>query len=119
MKGVANFIITFVILWIAAYFFPNVVHVDSIRTLIIATLLLFLAEAVVVIILFIATIFSIMMLDWYAIIGTIIGIFFAEILALSLLSAWIPGFYIVGFWPKMLLALAFSIFRIPSNQSND
>ena len=119
MKQIVNFVIAGVVLWLAARWFPEVIQIDGFKTLIITTLLLFLAEAVVVIALFVMMIFSLFAFDWYAIFGAIIGIFFAEIFALSLLDAWIPGFHIIGFMPKMMLALALSIFRIPDNQNNN
>ncbi|MBP5674946.1 phage holin family protein [Candidatus Saccharibacteria bacterium] len=118
MRQIANFFITGIILWVAAWLFPQFVQIDSMKTLALAALLLFVAE-VVVLLLFFALIVSAALAQYWA--GVLVGmtfVFFAEIVALSLLDAWLPGLSIYGFWPKFLLAFALSVFRIQDNHQN-
>ncbi|MBR0467452.1 hypothetical protein IJJ53_00865 [Candidatus Saccharibacteria bacterium] len=53
----------------------------------------------------------------WVIIGTII-LATAKIIALYAISAWLPGFNVVGFWPKFLIALACSMFTLSSPTNN-
>lgn len=118
MKQIANFIITGVVLWLAAWLFPRYVQIDNFQTLVLASVLLFVAE-IVVLLLFFALIVSAALAQYWA--GILIGIlfvFFAEIVALSLLDSWLPGLNIIGFWPKFCLAFALSVFRIQDNNQN-
>ena len=110
-RQIVNFIITGLILYLAAELFPEVVIIDNMRTLIAATFLLFVAEIVVVLAILIFMLLSIFTQNYVGIIAGFIGIFFGEILALSLLSGWLSGFMVVGFWPKFWLALALSACR--------
>ena len=115
MKQIANFFITGIVLWLAATFFPQFVRVDNFKTLVLASILLFVAE-VLVLLFFFALIVSAALAQYWA--GVLVGtlfVFFAEIAALSLLDAWLPGLNIFGFWPKFLLAFALSVFRIQDN----
>ncbi|MBR1875060.1 hypothetical protein IJ798_01635 [Candidatus Saccharibacteria bacterium] len=116
-RQIVNFIITGLILYLAVELFPEVVIIDNMRTLIAATFLLFVAEIVVVFAILIFMLFSIFTQNYVGIITGFIGIFFGEILALSLLSGWLSGFMVVGFWPKFWLALALSVFKIPEDNS--
>ena len=119
MKQIANFFITGMILWIAARFFPEYVRIDGIGTLILAAILLFVAETVVALALFLFFITAALSQNWAAIVVIFAMVFFAEILAITLLSAWLPGLTIIGFWPKFLLAFAFSAFRISSSRNDN
>ena len=119
MKQIANFFITGIVLWVAAWLFPQYVKIDGFRTLVLASLLLFVAE-VVVLIAFFALITSAALAQFWA--GVLVGIlfiFFAEIAVLSLLDAWLPGISIIGFWPKFCLAFALSVFRLQDNPQNN
>lgn len=119
MKQIVNFFITGLILWLAAWLFPQFVRIDGMGTLVLATLLLFIAEVVVVIAFFAFIASAALAQFWAGVLVGILCVFFAEIAALSLLDAWLPGLSIIGFWPKFLLAFAFSIFRIPADNYND
>jgi hypothetical protein len=117
MKQIVNFIITGVILFLFARFFPASVQIENFKALFIATLFLFIAEAIVVIVIFIMMAASVLTGNLGGFIGGIVAIFFAEIIAISLVSAFIPGFTVIGFWAKFFIALALSIFRIPENNN--
>ena len=118
MKQVVNFILAGIVLWLAALWFPAYVQIADFKTLIISTLLLFVAEIIVVLLIFVAIVVMALMSNWAGVISGVVAVFFAEIIALSLLDAWMPGLAINGFVPKMLLAVALAIFRIPDNNND-
>ena len=119
MKQIANFLLAGIVLWLAALWFPAYVGIADFKTLVIATILLFVAEIIVVIGIFIVIVVMALMSNWTGVITGVVAVFFAEIIALSLLDAWMPGLTIVGFWTKFLLAVALSIFRIPDTNQNN
>jgi len=119
MKQIFNFIITGVILYLASVYFSDVVQIADMKSLILATILLFIAEIIVVIVLFVMMAVSLFSGNWGGLIIIAIAICFAEILALTLVSAWLPGVTITGFWTKFLLAFALSIFRIPDKEDDN
>ena len=119
MKQILNFIITGVILYLAAKFYPAAVQIADTKSLILATVLLFIAEIIVVIAIFIMMAVSFFSGNWGGIVVGAIAICFAEIIALTLVSEWIPGITITGFWTKFILAFVLSVFRIPEKNNND
>lgn len=118
MRQILNFIITGVILYLASVYFSSVVRIADTKSLILATILLFVAEIIVVIIIFIMMAVSFFSGNLAGVIASIFAIFFAEIIALSLVSAWLPGVEIVGFWTKFMLAFLLSVFRIPEKHDD-
>ena len=118
MKEVLNFIICAVILALFAKFFPELVVIDGVKSLFFATLLLFVAEAIVVILIFVAMLYFFFHGDLQGVFLSYIGVFFAEIFAISLVDAWLPGVTIHGVGIKFLLAIALAVFRIPTTNNN-
>ena len=119
MRRILNFLITVLILFLAGKFFPANVHTDSFGWLMLAAALIWVVSTVVALI-FIA----IMVAGAYYesaiwIILPIIGIFFSEIIAILLLSKWLDGFYVSGFWTALLLSLLISIFSISKPQNRE
>lgn len=118
MRQILNLIITGVILYLASIFFSDVVQIADTKSLILATLLIFVAEIVVVVVVFIMVAVSVFSGNVAGVVASIFAICFVEIIALSLVSAWVPGVTIVGFWTKFILAFALSVFRIPENHDD-
>lgn len=118
MRQVVNFILAGIVLWLAALLFPAYIWIADFKTLVISTLLLFVAEIVVVVLIFVTIVAMALMSNWGGVITGVVAIFFAEIIALSLLDVWMPGLTINGFVPKMLLALALAVFRIPAKNDD-
>jgi len=114
-RWLVNVIIVAGILWMATIFFPTKVIARGHYTILMAAALLSVAEILVMLVIFLMMASTVLTGNLVGAIAGIISIFFAEIIAISLLSSWLPGLTIVGFWPKFWLALAFSVFRIPSN----
>jgi hypothetical protein len=107
-----NLIIGAIILCAASRLFPETVQVSNARTLIIAILLLALVTFLIAIICLILILVGV---STGSLSFTCIGIvaaLFANVIAMYVISNYLPGFNIVGFWPKVLLAICFSTFRI-------
>ncbi len=112
MRRILNFFITGLILFVANQLFPNVVRIDSLGTLILAAILFWLIGIAVVIvcaaIMFVGLFFD---NPLWVIVG-FVAIFFIHVIALSILSAALGGFAVIGFWPKVLLSLAYSMLAL-------
>ena len=118
MRQVVNFIITGVILAISAWWFPQYVQIDGFITLVLAALLLFVAEGLAILLYFALVVSATFTHFWAGIVAAISLIFMVEIFALTLVDLWLAGLVINGFWPKFFIALALSIFRIQDTSRN-
>ena len=119
---IINIVLIGFILWLASWLFPQTVQIDSMRTLVLATILLWLITAIIRII-------SVILVAVGVVNGNVIGviiaiasfvcILFASVIGLVLLSNHLDGFMVYGFLPKILLAICFSIFslRLPSRDN--
>lgn len=113
MRQIVNFIITGLILLVAVVFFPKYVQVSSIGILLLTIVLLYVAEILSVLVYFGLVVSVCLAKFWAGVIVAISMIFVVELFAVSLVDLWLPGLTIVGFWPKFILALAFSVLRLP------
>ena len=118
MKEVLNLIITVAILAFFAWFFPELVKIDGTKTLLFAAFLLFVAEMLVMLVIVVMMFFSFISGNLSGIFAGIIAIFFAEIFALGMVDAWLPGITIDGLAIKCLMAIVLSVFRIPTTNNN-
>ena len=119
MKQIVNFFLAGIVLLLAALWFPEYVRISDLKSLVLATFLLFLAEILVVVVIFVIIVAMAIMSNWAGVLSGVISIFFAEIIALSLIDSWLPGVEFSGFWTQVLLAFALSTFRIPSTNNNN
>lgn len=119
MRRILNFFITGLILFVANQLFPDVIQIDSLGTLILAAILFWLIGIAVVIvcaaIMFVGLFFD---NPLWVIVG-FVAIFFIHVIALSILSATLGGFAVIGFWPKVLLSLAYSMLALGSPSTNN
>lgn len=120
MRTAINLIIHGVIIWAAWQLFPEIVQIDSMRTLIIATLLLWLISLAIGIgcLLIMGAGFVLDSAAW-VIIGLIIVfvmVIFADVIGMYILSGNLEGFAVAGFWPKVLLSLCLSLFSTGSTK---
>lgn len=118
MRQVLNFFIVGLVLWAASQVFPDIVQIDGVWALVIAVILMWLIE-------FVIAVLSTIIIELSAcadnIVGMIIGLIillFANVIGLSILSSILDGFMVVGFWPKVLLAIAFLFLRVGSSSSS-
>lgn len=124
MRTIINLFLHGLILWAAWQLFPDTVQIDGFGTLVLVTLLLWVISLVIGLIAIL--IFGLSVLigagdGLAALISAIVGIvlcfgllLFADVIGLDFLSHQVQGFMVVGFWPKVLLAILFSVFSIGS-----
>ena len=114
MKAALSLIIHGVILWAASCLFPDIVQIDSTATLILATILIWLISFVIgIICLLIIGVGAIFDSPVWLIIGIVVlfvMIVFADVIGMTIIGDYLDGFMVVGFWPKVLLSICFSIF---------
>ena len=112
MRTLLNFIIDGFILWTASKLFPQTVQIDGFGALVLTTFLLTIVTLVVgllcILIMIIGAAFDNAI---WSIVG-FVALLFSSIIAMTVLSNNLGGFNIVGFWPKLLLSLAMSLFEL-------
>ena len=112
MRTLLNLAITGVILWIASSLFPATVQIDSIKTLALATFLIWIISSMIAFLCAFMAVIGMAFEKWVWVILSVIFIFFSEVIAMTILSNDLGGFMIVGFWPKVLLSICFSIMHL-------
>ena len=112
MRTVLNLVISGFVLWAASRLFPATVQIDSMGTLVLTTILLWVVSLIIwllcILVMGIGAIFENAI---WVIIGFIL-LLFSEVIAMTILSNNLDGFMIVGFWPKVLLSICFSLFQL-------
>lgn len=115
---ILNLIIDGLILFAGSKIAPAVIQIDSTGTLIWATVLLtVVTTAVGLLCLAVAGIGVAFDNVAWMIIG-VVAVFFSGIIALTLLSSWLPGFAVIGFWPKALICVACSVFELSRSKKD-
>ena len=114
-RWIVNLLISGIIIWGASKIFPDIMFVQDFKTLAWVIFLLWFLTVTI-------SLFSIaMMLNGIFINGCgcswiIAGFFmmaFSKMIALHILSAYTPGFFIKDFWLECLVAIMCSMFAIP------
>ncbi len=109
---ILNLIVDGVVLFAASKIAPNVVQIDGFGTLVLATILLAIVTVgVALVCAAVAGIGAVCGNAIWAIVG-IVAVFFSGIIAMALLSNWLPGFAIIGFWPKALISICFALLEL-------
>ena len=112
MRAMLNIVINGFILWMASRLFPETVQIDGIGTLVLATFLLAIVTvAIVLLCMFVAVIGVACDNTAWFIVGFVASLF-SCIIAMTILSNKLDGFMIVGLWPKVLLSICFSLFKL-------
>lgn len=115
---ILNLIIDGLVLWAGTKIAPNVVQIDGFGTLVLATILLAVITLGVAFACVAVIGVSAACGSGTGIVIGIIAAFLSDVIAMALLSSWLPGFAIIGFWPKAIIAICFAIFE-RSNHSSD
>ena len=116
-----NLVITGAILWAAAKWFPGCVQIKDFGTLVVATLLIWLATVVIILLCPIillagaATDNDIVLV--VAFIAICILFLFSQVIAITILSNMLDGFTVVGFWPKILISIVDSLLCVKVSYS--
>ena len=116
MRRILNFLITALVLFLAGKFFPANVWTESFGWLMLTTLLIWVVSSAIALLFVIVTVAGIYYESAAWVIVSIIGILFSTTITILLLSKWLSGFHVSGFWTALLLSLVISIFsfRKPS-----
>lgn len=124
MRTIINLFLHGLVLWVAWQLFPDIVQFDGMGTLVLVTVLLWVISLVIgliVVLLFGLSVLAGVDGNFGGCITAAVGIalcfglmLFADVIGLDFLSHQIQGFMIVGFWPKVLLAILLSVFSIGS-----
>lgn len=119
MRRILNLLITGLILWGASKLFPSVVQAGSIGIIALASILLWLTRITLVYICAIIVAVGALYRNLFWVIAGIILVFFTQIIALAILSRFLPGFAVIGFWPKVAIALCYSLLALEAPPNND
>ena len=112
LRRIINFVLIGLVLWIGSHFFPEIVQIDGMKTIILATVLIWIIATLLVVVSLLIIAVSAACGNVVGIIVGIISVVFAQVLTLIILSNCMDGFNIVGFWPKVIIAICFSIFSV-------
>ena len=118
MRQIVNFFIVGLILWISTHAFPEYVQIDGGSTLILATLLFFVVTALVILGIVFVVIVVLDDLPTMAFVTLIVAMLLGGPIALTILSKYLNGFNVVGFWPKVLISFACAFFTISTKHQN-
>ena len=120
MRQIVNLFLSGLIIWGSSMIFPNDVIVKDLGVLVLVTILLWLITlAINAIGFFMMTggfLLSGFGCSW--IIAGVIVMSLSKFMALGLLSSFMPGFTIKGFWLTLLIAFLCSLFTINGNYQN-
>ena len=120
MRQIVNLFLSGLVIWGSSRIFPNDVIVKDLSVLISVTILLWLTTLLVNAIGFFMMTGGFLLsgfgCNWF-----IAGFFvmaLSKVIALNLLSTFMPGFTIKGFWLTLLIAFLCSIFTISGSYQN-
>lgn len=112
MRRILNFFIMGLILWVATKFFPTHVQIKNFGVLALAVILFWLIEVAI-------TVFCLLIMAFGAafervswIILSVIIAIACEFITICILDAKLDGFTVIGFWPKAIIALTYSLLYI-------
>lgn len=112
MRRILNFFIMGLILWVATNFFPTHVQIKNFGVLALAVILFWVIEiAITILCLFIMAFGAAFERAFWIILSAIILIA-CEFIAIYILDANLDGFTVIGFWPKAIIALTYSLLHI-------
>lgn len=118
MKNLKNIIVTFLLLFVGNMVFPKYIEAENWKKVIIATLVMIIAEIITGILIFL--ILGILVLvdkPWIAIIVTIgLSILIIPV-ALLACSSYVPGFELHGIWTYIILTVLLSV--LTASDTND
>ena len=109
---IVNLFVDGVILWAGSQLAPGTVQINGIGALIWATILFSLNTSVIVYLCRATSNLGLIFNQYAWIFASFVVVLFSGVIALTLLSSWLPGFAIVGFWPKVLICILCSIFEL-------
>lgn len=117
MRTIFNLFINCLVFWVSSLLFPKCVQISNFKTLVIAVVLIWLVTLMIDLCGMMATIVGVVVVNPLLAVFSIIFVLFSDIIAMAILSSYLEGFMIVGFWPKFLLALCCSLLHCRKQSS--
>ena len=117
MKKIIDFILIFIVFWIGNEYFSQSISIKDIQTLIIATLFMFLIGWLYCLLFIISTVSIGCLIGCLTTPILYLGLFILTPIKLWLLTKYLPGFEVHGFWTYVLLTVTFSIFSSVTQSS--
>ncbi|TXK83460.1 phage holin family protein [Paenibacillus sp. N3.4] len=118
MKNILNFLVTVLVFWIGNEYFSSYISISDTKTLILASILMFL----------ISFIYSLIMAASVLSILVGIGCLTTPLLILAsliltpiklwLLNTYLPGFHIHGLWTYVIMSVVLSIFTVKARSNH-
>lgn len=109
MRTLLNIVIRGFILWVASLLFPETFQINDMRTLVLATVLLWVVSLIIELLCALAMGAGIALDNVIIVICGLTLLLFSEVITMTILSNNLDGFMIVGFWPKVLLSICYSM----------
>ena len=117
MRNIINFLATFAVLWIGSTFFGEYIQIQDIKTLIIATIFMFVIDWIFSILVGLSALLIPIGIGCITIIPLILAAFVLTPIKLILLSKYLDGFMINSFWTYLALTVILSAFTIDSSKN--
>lgn len=119
MRKIINLVITFVVLWVAQHYFADHVQIADNKTLIIATLAIFLMNVAFGWMMGISIMLMFVGIGFLTTPLLFLTAFVLKPIELAIINAMLPGFHISGFWTFILLGFALNLFSIKAPKTAD
>lgn len=118
MRKIVNFALTFAVIYFGNYLFSESVVCDSIKTVVLATVIIYGVEMVIVWLLGVSATLVPVGIGCLTIIPTMFVAMFSTPLTLHYMDKHLDGFSIIGTWAFILLWGIISFFRVSSPSSS-
>lgn len=118
MRNIFNFLVTLCVLWAGRKFFGEYIQINDTQTLMIATIFMFVIGWIFNVLLGLSALLIPVGIGCITIIPLILAAFVLTPIKLMLLSRYLDGFMINGFWAYLALTAILSIFTIGSSSSS-
>jgi uncharacterized membrane protein YvlD (DUF360 family) len=112
MRKIINFLLTMFVLWVGSQYFYPYIRIDSTKTLIIATVLMFAMSIAFGYIMLLSAFLTPILIGCLPLLITVILVPFLKIIELWILNKYLVGFHIYGFGTYVLLGVIMFIFSI-------
>ena len=112
MRRILNLFLTGLILFLGSKMFPDIIIINSLKTLLIASVLYWILNAIVKVALFLISLLSLLEGQILTFIITLVGISLGGAVTLNLMSTYLPGFAVIGVFSKIILAFIIGLFTI-------
>lgn len=112
MRNIINVIITFALFWLGSTYFPESAHIVDTKTLILATILMFVIGYIFSWLFFVSCLLIPLGIGCLTTIVLFLAAIIITPIKLWILTHYLPGFEVHGFWTYVVFTVALSLFTI-------